>query len=123
MRTTPQHFHLSANGQLSSENSPQSSPWCTVANPYDEQWFGIAVLDHPQNFGYPSKWRVDGQGLINPSPSLKGDWQIDANKERAFNYRLLIHRGKGDPKLFSDEHARWIPPVSKMPVTAVPPPN
>jgi putative heme-binding domain-containing protein len=123
MKTTPQHAHLNANGQLSMDNAPQSSPWTNVSNPYNNQWFGIAILDHPQNFGFPSTWRVDGQGLINPSPSLKGDWQIDANKERIFNYRLIIHRGKGDPKFLSDEHARWAPPVSKTPVTAAPPPN
>ena len=46
--------------------------------------------------------------MISPSPSLKGDWKIDAGKERTFRYRLIIHRGKGEPKVLADEHARWL---------------
>jgi hypothetical protein len=123
MKTTTHHAHINANGQLSMDNAPQSAAWCNVANPYRDQWFGIAVLDHPQNLSYPSTWRVDGQGLINPSPSLKGDWNIAAGKERVFSYRMIIHRGKGDPKQLADEHARWVPPVRKVPVTAAQPPD
>jgi hypothetical protein len=65
------------------------------------------VIDHPKNLGYPSMWRVDGQGMINPSPSLKGAWKIGAGKEVTFRYRLLVHKGAADPKIINAEQAAY----------------
>jgi hypothetical protein len=53
-------------------------------------------------------WRVDGQGLINPSPSLKGDWSIDANQSRTFKYRLIVHKNQGDPATLEREWSNFV---------------
>ena len=65
-------------------------------------------------------WRVDGQGMISPSPSLKGEWKIDAGKERVFRYRLIVHRGKGEAKVLADEHARWLSATPAATTAAAP---
>ncbi len=90
------HTHLNSNGERAKDTSEKRAAWCNVSRSFGGQTFGVAVLDHPSNFGFPAAWRVDGQGLINPSPSLQGDWSIEAAKDRTFHYRLVVHPGAGD---------------------------
>src|SRR5262249_2141545 len=71
----------------------QRAAWCTVERPFGSEPFGIAVFDHPANVNYPSSWRVDEQGLINPNLSAQGDWKLAAKQTQTFRYRLLVYRG------------------------------
>ena len=74
-----------------------------MSRQFAEKTYGIAVYDHPSNLGFPASWRVDAQGLINPSPSLQGDWSIEPGRERTFHYRLTVHEGAGDAQLLEPE--------------------
>lgn len=100
---SPEHTHLNANGDRDSATSEKRAAWCNVARPFGENTFGVVVYDHPSNPDFPAKWRVDGQGLINPSPSLQGDWSIPAGQEKTFHYRLSVHTGPGDAKYFDPQ--------------------
>src|SRR5207237_6580449 len=75
------------------------SPTWTAEDKLAGAWYGVTVFDHPQNPTYPSPWRVDNQGLINPSPSLAGDWSIADGEEASFVYRLVVQAAKPDPHL------------------------
>jgi putative heme-binding domain-containing protein len=88
--------HLNANGERDQATAGKRAAWCNVSRQFGDKTFGIAVFDHPGNAGFPAMWRVDAQGLINPSPSLQGDWSIEPKRERTFHYRLLVHEGPGD---------------------------
>lgn len=115
----PRREHLNANGDRGSATSEQRAAWCDVSAPFDGSrgwtaedplagaWYGIAVFDHPQNPSYPSPWRVDGHGLINPSPSLAGDWSIADGEEVSFAYRLIVHAGQADPELLDCLHEEF----------------
>ena len=71
----PQRRHVNSAGQAGPATSEARAAWCDVSAPFDgapawtaadilaSAWHGIAVLDHPDNLGYPAAWRVDGQGL------------------------------------------------------------
>lgn len=108
-----QREHRNSVGLSDAATSEARATWCDVSAPFDGStrwtaadrlagcWHGIAVLDHPFNIGYPSAWRVDGQGLINPSPSLQGDWLIDAESDRVFRYQLVVHADPADPALLN----------------------
>lgn len=111
--------HRNANGQTGADTSEQRAAWCDVTSPYDGArgwtaeditaggWYGVALLDHPQNPTYPTPWRVDGHGLINPSPSLAGDWSIAEGDETSFVYRLLVHAGRPDPEQLDHLHEQF----------------
>jgi hypothetical protein len=105
----PDRLHCNSEGQTGGATSEMRAAWCDVSAPFDGSpawtaadklagsWHGVAVLDHPHNLGFPSAWRVDGQGLINPCPSLLGAWRIDPGHEQVFRYRLVVHAGPADP--------------------------
>jgi hypothetical protein len=90
------HGHLNSAGDRDGAAAEKRAAWCNVSRAFDGEVYGIAVFDHPANPGYPAIWRVDAQGLINPSPSLQGDWTIDAKRSRTFHYRVVVHKGAGE---------------------------
>jgi hypothetical protein len=92
-KANPRQTHLNSNGLRDWECEKQRAGWCNVERPFGNQTFGIAVFDHPANSNYPSAWRADEQGLINPNISGLGDWTLPAQQTRAFHYRLWIYRG------------------------------
>jgi putative membrane-bound dehydrogenase-like protein len=107
MKFDPKRQHLNAAGERGGQTSNKQAAWCNVAMPFDGKYFGIAILEHPGNLNYPNLWRVDGQGMINPCPSLTGDWSIAAGRERLFRYRLVVHRGAGTAEVINREHERF----------------
>jgi putative heme-binding domain-containing protein len=92
-KANPRQTHLNSNGLRDRECEQQRAGWCNVERPFGNQTFGIAVFDHPTNPTYPSAWRADEQGLINPNISGLGDWTLPAQQTRTFHYRLWVYRG------------------------------
>jgi hypothetical protein len=107
MKFDPKRQHLNSNGERGGATAGRQAAWCNVAMPFDGRYYGIAVLEHPSNLNHPNAWRVDGQGMINPCPSLSGDWSIDLGRERTFRYRLVVHQGAGSAELLEREHERF----------------
>jgi len=64
---------------------------------------GVAIMDNPANFRYPTYWHVRDYGLMtaNPfglshflhTPDRDGSHELAANGELCFRYRLYIHKG------------------------------
>lgn len=117
--THPDREHLNANGDRGADASEQRAPWCDVSAPFDGgdawtaddklagSWYGVTVFDHPQNPTYPTPWRVDAQGLINPCPSLAGDWTIGEGEEVSFVYRLVVHADRADSEMLDRLHEEF----------------
>ncbi len=74
---------------------------------------GVAIFDHPQNPGYPTRWRVDDQGLINPAITAAAPLTLPSGKETVFRYRLVIHLGHGDAKFLDEERRIWTQETAK----------
>lgn len=96
-------------GKVNKPVGNQAAGWCNVSNKTEIGRVGIAVIDHPRNMAYPSLWRIDDFGFLNPSPSLKGDWVIEQGKQRMFRYRIVVHKGEGDAAVLSSEAQRFGP--------------
>ncbi len=101
------YAHVNSAGHRGKSTGGQRAAWTNVERPYGGEVFGVAILDHPANAGHPAAWRVDGHGLLNPSPSLAGDWSIAAGKSRAFHYRIVVHRGAAPVDLLRREFERF----------------
>src|SRR5688500_1109087 len=92
-KANPRQTHLNSNGVIGRAGEQQRAAWCTVERPFENEVYGIAVFDHPQNANHPPAWRVDEQGLINPNVSGVGNWSLAAGESRRFEYRIAIYRG------------------------------
>jgi len=97
----------------------QPARWVSVAQPVDGvgiwsretrdtyAYAGLAIFDHPDNFRFPNRWRVDQDGLINPAPALAGGFSIPKGSALSLRYRLFVFTGIGDPMQIEDTYGTW----------------
>jgi len=93
-------------GVTEAENWGKPSHWVDYYGPLEGHTVGIAVMDHPSSFRYPTRWHVRDYGLFTANPfALKyyepergwnGDYLLRRGEELRFRYRLYIHDGRTD---------------------------
>ena len=95
---------ISATGLQDDATEQQAAAWVDVRMPVDGGgvWGGMAILDHPQNPGHPTHWRVDGQRGINPAPCIPGPIELAAGEGISYRYRLILHDGSLGPERIQD---------------------
>ena len=79
----------------------QASPWVDYVGPVGGKTVGIAVLNHPSSFRYPTTWHVRTYGLFAANPfgwhdfgrAEKGDYTIPQGQSITFRYRVILHTG------------------------------
>ncbi len=54
----------------------------------------IAILDHPDNEGFPQPWRVDGQLGVGPARARLGDWHIPKGETETIRHQLVVYTGE-----------------------------
>ncbi|MBR6058747.1 MAG: PmoA family protein [Victivallales bacterium] len=79
------------------------SPWCDYSGPVGKGISGIAILDTPANFRFPTYWHVRNYGLMAANPfglshfyndkSRNGSYKLSAGEKLRFQYRVLFHTG------------------------------
>lgn len=90
-------------GTNEAETWGKRAHWCDYYGPVAGDTVGIAILDHPRNFRYPTYWHVRNYGLMTANPfglshflgdkSADGTHVLPAGGELAFRYRVLFHAG------------------------------
>jgi hypothetical protein len=90
----------------------QASPWVDYVGLVQGQTVGVAILNHPHSFRYPTTWHVRDYGLFAANPfgwhdfgkSQKGDCTVPAGQSIRFAYRVILHKDDtaaiGMPALF-----------------------
>jgi len=72
------------------------SPWCDYFGVRAGKTEGLAILQHPSNRWYPSRWFTRDYGFFSPTPMywLEND-RLDLPKGQALtlNYRVVVHAG------------------------------
>jgi hypothetical protein len=74
-----------------------ASPWCDYAGSRNGVTEGIAILQHPHNRWFPSKWFTRDYGFFSPTPMnwLEDDQPFKLGKDEilTLRYRVVIHAG------------------------------
>jgi hypothetical protein len=103
---------INAEGITDQQAWGKASPWVDYTGPVAGETVGVAILNHPQSFRYPTTWHVRDYGLFAANPfgwsdfGLKksGDHTIPAGGRIAFQYRIVLHKGDtataGIPQVF-----------------------
>jgi hypothetical protein len=77
------------------------SPWVDYTGPVEGKTAGIAILNHPESFRYPTTWHVRDYGLFAANPfgwhdfgmKKSGEHTIPSGASIRFRYRVLLHDG------------------------------
>ena len=85
-----------------------TSRWLDASAIIDPQFgpAGVAILCHAKNERYPSQWHLwarEGGLYANPSMVFDGPYTITPGKSFKLSYRILIHKGWGNPEMIEKE--------------------
>ena len=70
------------------------APWVDYSGTVDGKKVGVAVMDHPASFRYPTHWHVRAYGLFAANPwIIRGEHKIDKGGSVTFRYRVYVHSG------------------------------
>lgn len=79
----------------------KASPWVDYTGPVNGKTVGLAILNHPSSFRYPTTWHVRDYGLFAANPfgwrdfgmNKSGDHTIPKGESITFRYRVVLHPG------------------------------
>lgn len=74
----------------------QPAMWINVGMEIEgrDDWANVAIFDHPENKGYPTKWRVDGQLGLGPARTRDQDWVLEKGMTEILKHQLIIYTGE-----------------------------
>lgn len=91
------------------------SPWVDYSGTLDGRKVGIAILDHPRGFRFPTHWHVRDYGLFTANPFGWHDFQTGWSQDGShvlqpgsflpFHYRVFLHAGDRHEAKVAE---RWI---------------
>src|SRR5690606_28175423 len=86
---------VNAARQKNANAEGQPAMWVNVGMQVDgrDDMANISIFEHPENHGYPNKWRVDGQLGVGPSYTRDEDWIIPQGKTETLKHQLVVHSG------------------------------
>ena len=98
---------VNAEGVADKDAWGKASPWVDYSGPVDGKPAGIAILNHPSSFRYPTTWHVRDYGLFAANPfgwhdfgqKTSGDFTLPAGESIRFAYRVILHDGDALPGL------------------------
>ena len=95
---------INSEGQSNAEAWGKPARWVDYSGPVGDKTHGIAILNHPSSYGYPSHWHVRTYGLFAANPfGLKafyngaegkdGTLVLMTGKSFTLRYRVVLHEG------------------------------
>ncbi len=104
--------YLTSEGKRGDQAWGTRGRWCTLTGTTENKVIAIAIVDHPDNPGYPTYWHARGYGLFaaNPlgrkifDPSQPAfDYSIEKNHTATFRYRVLLYSHAVTPEEMNHE--------------------
>lgn len=93
---------FSSSGHQDNAAWGKPAAWVDYHGPVDGQTVGIAILNHPDSFRFPTYWHVRTYGLFAANPfglkaftagKQQGDYKLPPGESITLKYRVLLHRG------------------------------
>jgi len=94
---------VNSEGQADGEAWGKRAAWVDYHGPVDGQTVGIAILNHPRSFRFPTYWHVRTYGLFAANPfgwhdftrssDVDGSHTLAPGETITLRYRFLLHRG------------------------------
>lgn len=92
---------VNAEGQTDDKAWGKASPWVDYTGPVAGKTVGIAILNHPQSFRFPTTWHVRTYGLFAANPfgwhdfgtGKSGEHTLPTGESIRFGYRVILHEG------------------------------
>ncbi len=80
----------------------KAAKWCDYSGPVEGETLGIAFLNHPSSFKYPTRWHVRTYGLFTANPFASKQYdkelpdsptELKAGETLRLRHRFVFHKG------------------------------
>jgi hypothetical protein len=94
----------------------QPAAWVDYYGPLQGEQLGIAILNHPSSFRYPTHWHVRTYGLFAANPwglgdftagKQKSDYTMKKGESFTLRYRVIFHKGDEKAGKIKDAFAAY----------------
>lgn len=97
--------------KLARENA---APWVDYTGQIDGKKVGIAVMNHPTSWRYPSDWHVRAYGLFAANPwIIKGENTLQKGESLTLKWRVYLHEGDAAKGKVADVFAGYAEATAK----------
>ena len=93
--------------------------WVSLNGKIGKEPVTVAIMDNPQNIGYPTYWHARGYGLFAANPlgqkvmsngKEELNFKLPAGKSVTFRHRIIVHSGENlTPEQVDAEFQRSVP--------------
>jgi hypothetical protein len=93
------------------------SSWVDYYGPVEGETLGIAVLNHPSSFRYPTYWHVRDYGLFAANPfgvhdfekkeEKTGEHKMQKGDSFTLRYRILFHKGDAESAGIAEAYKKY----------------
>lgn len=98
----------------------KASPWVDYTGPVAGKTVGVAILNHPDSFRFPTTWHVRTYGLFAANPfgwhdfgrKESGRHGVPAGRSIRFGYRVILHEGDTATAHLADAFQAYATPPS-----------
>ena len=93
---------ITSEGKTDAEAWSTHAKWCDYHGPVEGEMLGVAILNHPSSFGFPTGWHVRTYGLFTANAfASKGfaktapdiAFELKAGEHLKLRHRLVFHSG------------------------------
>ncbi len=94
---------VNSRGQTNEDAWGQPAEWVDYYGPVEGERLGIAILNHPSSYGFPTHWHVRTYGLFAANPfgtkafsggkKASGAVTLQPGETLTLRYRVLLHQG------------------------------
>jgi hypothetical protein len=94
----------------------QPASWVDYHGPIDGETLGIAILNHPSSWGYPTRWHTRNYGLFAANPFArhafddlvpKASYVLKSGDTMKFRYRVIFHKGDEKEGRIAESFAKY----------------
>jgi Methane oxygenase PmoA len=97
----------------------KASPWVDYVGPVEGKTVGVAILNHPDSFRYPTTWHVRTYGLFAANPfgwhdfglGKTGQHTVPAGESVQFKYRVILHEGNTESAKIAEAFKAYSTPA------------
>lgn len=97
---------VNSEGQEDAAAWGKKAKWVDYSGPVGDQIVGIAVLNHPASFRFPTYWHVRTYGLFAANPfgwhdfvgrsDVSGAYTLGKGQSIGLYYRVILHKGRAE---------------------------
>jgi hypothetical protein len=107
---------INSNGEADNDAWSRAAKWVDYHGPADGEHLGIAFLNHPSSYRFPTRWHVRSYGLFtaNPFASQSFDPSLDdgtsilkSGEQLKLRHRIIFHTGDADSAEIEEQWQKY----------------